>query len=131
EGETSVDTALAYSNIAEVHRIAGRYDRALPLYRKSRAIYTKILGDQHPRVAALLSQEGLILMIQGKLGLADESMQHALEAVSKSCPECASELWVCESNLGLLRFRQGKLDEADRLLSAALELQYKCLTKPG
>ena len=47
-GEDSVDAALAYSSVAEAHRIAGAPDRALPLYRKARALYEKALGPGSP-----------------------------------------------------------------------------------
>ena len=49
-GEDSLDAALAFSTVAEVHRSGGRPERALPLYRKARALYEKSLGPDHPRV---------------------------------------------------------------------------------
>jgi tetratricopeptide (TPR) repeat protein len=130
EGEDSLDAALAYATVAEVHRIARRNERALPLYRKSRAIYEKSLGPDHPRVASILSQEGLILMTDHKYALAEKDMRQALEIVKKSCPACIYELWVGESNLGLLRLRQKRYAEADQLLSHSLALQEK-YTHPG
>ena len=71
-GEDSMEAALAYSSVAEVHRAMGSGERALPLYRKARALYQKALGPDHPRVASILSQEGLILMQDGKLALAEQ-----------------------------------------------------------
>ena len=47
-----MDTALAYTSVAEAHRFAGAPERALPLYRKARSLYEKALGPEHPRVAA-------------------------------------------------------------------------------
>src|SRR5262249_21210945 len=38
EGENSLDAALAYSNVAEAHRLLGHPDRSLPLFRKGRTI---------------------------------------------------------------------------------------------
>jgi len=131
EGEGSMDAAMAYATTAEVHRIARRYARALPLYRKSQAIYEKTLGPEHPRVAAVLSQQGLILMADGKYALAEKDMLRSLEIVKKSCPGCSYELWVGECNLGLLRFKQKRYAEADELLSHSLEMQEKYLPNPG
>ena len=71
-GEESLDAALAYASVAEIHRTAGRPDRALPLYRKARALYERLLGPTHVRVASMLSQEGLVLMADGKLSLAEQ-----------------------------------------------------------
>jgi tetratricopeptide (TPR) repeat protein len=131
EGEESVDAAMAYANVAEIHREARRAERALPLYRKSRALYEKLLGPRHPRVASILSQEGLILLAEGKLSLAGDYMQKSLRILRDSCPNCAFEMWVAETNLGLLRMRQAKYNEADMLFSHVLELQEKSLERPG
>jgi tetratricopeptide (TPR) repeat protein len=131
EGEDSIDTALMYADIAEVHRMAGRGDRALPLFRKARATYEKILGPSAVRVGSLLSQEGLVLMDDNKLALADRAMTRALETIDKACPGCLIERWIAESNLGLLRLKQGKYHEADRLFTDALALEEKCFPTPS
>lgn len=130
EGENSLDTALAYANIAEGHRVLGRPERALPLFRKSRAIYERLLGPEHPRVSSVLTQEGLMLMADGKLAMAEEVLQRSLAAVEKSCPKCAFERVAAQNNLALLRIRQGKFDEADRLLTEVLALQEKAEQMP-
>jgi tetratricopeptide (TPR) repeat protein len=130
-GETSLDAALAYANVAEIHREAHRPDRALPLYRKSRALYAQLLSPQHPRVASVLSQEALILMAEGKVSLAERDMKRCLEMLEASCPNCVFEKWVAETNFGLLRMRQGKYAQADVLFTHVLELQEKYLQRPG
>ena len=106
EGPDSMEAALAYSSVAEAHRSMGSGARALPLYRQARALYQKALGPDSPRVATLLSQEGLILMQDGKLALAEQSMTQAVRMLSKSCPGCLVELTIAQSNLGLLHVRQ-------------------------
>ena len=99
-GEDSVDTALAYTSVAEAHRYLGAPERALPLYRRARLLYEKTLGPDHPRVATLLSQEGLILMNDGKLSMAEQAMERCLSALRKSCPDCTVEISLAENNLG-------------------------------
>ena len=131
EGEESPDVALDYTVAAEAHRVAGHYDRALPLYRRSRSIYEKNLGADHTRVASILGQEGLILMHDGKLALADRNMTRALEIITRQCPGCVIEQWVAEANLGMLRFKQKRYAEADSLLSHALDLQERVTLHPG
>jgi tetratricopeptide (TPR) repeat protein len=131
EGEDSIDTALEYANVAEVHRVAGRGDRALPLFRKAREIYEKLLGPEHPRVASMLSQEGIILMDDNKLGTAEKMMERARKIVDEQCNGCEFEQSVTRSNLGLLRMRQKRYAEADVLLSEALALQEKYSKRPG
>src|SRR5204863_163277 len=122
---------LAYANVGEAHRWLGHTDRALPLLRKARSIYTAILGPVHPRIASILSQEGLIYMQDGKLSLAEKAMVESLELLAKSCPDCTFERFVGESNLGLLRLRQGKYAEADRILTHVLELEDRYMSKPS
>lgn len=129
-GEDSVDTALAYGTVAEVHRSAGRPERALPLYRHARAIYQKLLGPQDTRVAAILTQEALILIDDHKYALAEEQLKQSLTILGHSCPACAIERWNAESAIGLLRTRQGKYGEADRLFTRLLAQQEATQPQP-
>jgi tetratricopeptide (TPR) repeat protein len=131
EGPDSMDAALAYSSVAEAHRSMGSGARALPLYRRARALYEKQLGPDSPRVATLLSQESLILIEDGKLALAEQSMTQAIQSLSKSCPGCMVELTIAQSNLGLLRVRQKRYREADQAYSAAIELREKLAASRG
>jgi tetratricopeptide (TPR) repeat protein len=126
-GEDSLETGLAYSAAAEALRTAGQQNRALPLYRKARAVYEKFLGPEHPRVASLWSQEGLIQMDEGKLSTAEQSMLKAIELLKKTCPDCAVEMAVAESNLGLLRLKQKRYREADEIFSQAVNLRERLL----
>jgi hypothetical protein len=130
-GEESVDTALAYTSVAEAHRYLGAPERALPLYRKARMLYEKALGPEHPRVATLLSQEGLLLMNEGKLNMAEKAMLQCLSALRKSCPGCGVEIALAENNLGLLRLKQKRYSEANEALTAAVELREKFAAQPG
>jgi tetratricopeptide (TPR) repeat protein len=129
--DNGLDVALAYANVGEAHRWLGQTDRALPLLRKARAIYESILGPTHPRVASILSQEGLIYMEDGKYALAEKDMVHSLDLLNKSCPYCTFEQIVSQSNLGLLRLRQGKYAEADRLLTDVVSTQERYMARPG
>jgi tetratricopeptide (TPR) repeat protein len=130
-GDDSMDAALAYASVAEAHRSNGNRDRALPLFRKSRAIYEKHLGPDHPRAASLLSQEGLILMQDGKLALAEQLMVKAVASIRSSCPGCVVEMAIAQNNLGLLRLKQKRYREADEELSQAVALREKFETHPG
>ena len=130
-GEESVDTALAYTSVAEAHRYLGAPERALPLYRKARMLYEKAVGPDHPRVATLLSQEGLLLMNEGKLNMAEKAMLQCLNALRKSCPNCGVEISLAENNLGLLRLKQKRYEEANEALTASVELREKFAAQPG
>jgi tetratricopeptide (TPR) repeat protein len=123
DGDSSVDTALAYSTVALCHLAARRTDRALPLYRKSLAIYEKVLGPNNPRVAAARSQMALVLIVDGRLGPAEDELRKAQSSLSASCPHCDVEMCNIETNIAMLRMRQGNLKEADRLLTHVLSIQ--------
>jgi tetratricopeptide (TPR) repeat protein len=129
-GEDTIDTALAYGTAAEVHRSAGRPERALPLYRRARAIYEKRLGPEDTRVASVLSQESLILIDDHKYALAEQQLKRALAIIDHACAACAVERWNAESALGLLRTRQGKYAEADRLFTHLLSIQESAQPQP-
>src|SRR5947209_5217304 len=130
-GDDSLDAALAYGNVAEAQRLSGHGDRALPLYRKSRTIYEKILGPDHPRVGTVMAQEGLMALGEGQVATAEKTLLRAVAIIQKACPLCTYERWIAESNLALVRVRQGKYEMADRLFSEVLELQEKSEPQPA
>ena len=122
EGTEGLESAMMYRNVAQIHSAAGRTDRALPLYRKARAILERLGATPDPRYSALLSQEGLALMDDGKLGLAESGMKRAIDLLSR-VPAAELELAIAQHNMGLLRMRQKKYAEADRLLTKALSME--------
>jgi tetratricopeptide (TPR) repeat protein len=130
-GDGSMEAAQMYANVAEVHRVSGRPDRALPLYRKARFIYETTLGRADTRVASILSQEGLILLNEGKITLAGQELERAVDLLRQTCPSCVPEMSIAENNLGVLRLKQKRYAEADQLLTHVLALQEKYLAKPG
>ena len=130
-GEAGADAALAYATVAEIHRGANRPDRALPLFRKARELYDKALGPDHPRIASILAQEALVLMAQGKDSMAERDLLRAIGILDQRCPGCVNEKFVAETNLALLRTKQHKYEEADRLLSDAIGLQERYQHIPG
>jgi tetratricopeptide (TPR) repeat protein len=113
---------MLYANVGEIHRLEGQDVRALPLFRKALAIYEKKLDPADPRIGSLLSQEGLILMSDRQFTLADRAMTRAIELLRQSCPECATEIWVAEGNLAVLRLRQERYEEADRLFTHVISV---------
>ncbi len=129
-GESSLDTAMAYSNVAQIHLFSHRSERALPLFRKSKAIYESLHLADSPRYASVLSQEGLALLEDGKPASADRNITRALDILSH-CSGCQYLTAIAESNLGLVRFREGKYGDADSLLSRALALEESYSTGPG
>ena len=112
--------------MAEAHRVA-EPERALPLYR-SRWLYER--RSDRTSGSRPVSQEGLILLQDGKLSLAEQAMVRSVDILRKGCPECVVELAILQSNLGVLRLKQKRYREADEALNTAVELREK-FSKPG
>ncbi len=129
-GESDFEAGLAYANVAQTHRLGGRNDRAIPLLHKAYEILQRTLGPTHPRVLAVLSQEGLVLTYEGKLSLAEQDLVRAVDLLSRSKATNA-DLSMAEQNLGILRMRQKKYADADRWLTSALSLEEQYLARPG
>ena len=121
---------MAYENVGILHRLAGRPERALPLFRKARFIYERTVGSANTMFISALSQEGLALLDDGELTLAERDMTQAVNALAKMGPACDYPLAAAESNLGLLRLRQRKLADAERLLTHALTLEERLPSPP-
>lgn len=128
-GDFGTTAAVAYENVAVIHRLAGRPERALPLFRKARFIYEQ-KGGGSAMAASLLSQEGMALLESGEPDQAEQEMSQAVNALAKMGPACGSLLAAAESNLGLLRVRQKKFADAERLLTHALSIQESMAPPP-
>ncbi|MDR3698866.1 MAG: tetratricopeptide repeat protein [Candidatus Sulfopaludibacter sp.] len=129
-GELTGDAALAYENVATVHRLAGRPQRALPLFRKARFIYEHTLGPDSPPLESLISQEGLALFEDGEVGLAGQELSQAVQALTLAGPASEYRLATAEDNLALLRLRQRKFADAERLLNHALSIEQRLPSRP-
>ncbi len=121
-GEQSIEVAMAYANVGQVHMFKGEPARAIPLLRKSEAIYAALGMTDSPRYASVLGQEGLALMEDRKTALADRNLTHALEVLGR-CAGCQYLTAIAKSNLGLVRLQEGRYQDADSLLTDALALQ--------
>ncbi|MDR3702567.1 MAG: tetratricopeptide repeat protein [Candidatus Sulfopaludibacter sp.] len=129
-GEDNPDTAMAYANVGQIHLFSGEPARAIPLFHKAEAICRALGMADSPRYAFVLSQEGLALLQEGKVALADRGMTRALELLLP-CSGCRYQTAIAQSNLGLLRLKEGKYGDADSLLSHSLALQESYTTEPG
>lgn len=128
EGDDGMEAAMEYGTVATIHRLAGRPERAIPLFRKARAIYTRLGAGNTPAFASFLSEEAMALVGDDQFVAAEENLISARRLLS-ACPACQFQLAIVNSDLGYLRLRQGRYKEAERLLSGALEVEVR--TAPG
>ena len=72
-----------------------------------------------------------MMLADGKVGMAEDTLVKALAIVERSCPRCAFERAAAQNDLALVRIRQGRFAEADRLLSEVLDIQEKAEAMPA
>lgn len=129
-GEKRPETATLYANVAQIHALMGHTERAMPLYRKARAIYDATLPPDNPRIGLILSQEGQAYLLDGKRALAEKDLRDAIDHL-RHCPACGVELAVAENHLAGLRMRQNRFVEAAELLTDAMSVEERFHGRPG
>ena len=72
------------NNLAELHRVQGKYAEAEPLYKRSLAILEKALGPEHPHVATSLNNLALLYNAQGKYAEAEPLYKRSLSIYEKA-----------------------------------------------
>ncbi len=60
------DLAATLNNLATLNRKQGKYNKAESLYKRSLAIWERILGPEHPHVAASLETYASLLRETGR-----------------------------------------------------------------
>ena len=89
----------------------------------SREIFERALGPDHPRLAMLLSNRGMIYEEQARNGEAEASYQRAIEAWERSLGRDHANLAYPLNNLGLFYVRQERFGEAEPVLARALAIR--------
>ena len=70
------------------------------------------------------------MLDEGKLTLAEQDMLQAVTLLAKMGPAGEFRLATTESNLGLIRLRQRKFADAERLLTHALSVEEHLPSRP-
>jgi tetratricopeptide (TPR) repeat protein len=110
-------------NLAAVYLATDHAERAEPLLKKVRAIYTANLGPQHTRMSNLLLQEGSLASHKHRFGEAETLLREATNMAERDLPAASDLLATYRLSLGLAYLENNKLDEADRVLAPALEVK--------
>lgn len=115
-----------YEKHLELHR-AGKYDEALPLVERSLEIRERVLGPEHPDVAALIHSKAVLCWLKGDYSKAEPLFQKALRIREKTLGSEHRDVAVSLNGLGILYKDQGKVVEAERLYHRALDIWEKAL----
>ena len=114
--------AWASNELAQLLQRTNRLGEAELLMRRALEIHQAALGEQHPNVAACLSNLASLLHDTNRFGEAEPLMRRALEidaaAFGKQHPTVAIRL----NNLAILLKDTNRIEEAEPLMRRALEI---------
>src|SRR5712664_1632016 len=103
-------------------RSSGKFSEAVPLVQRALAIREKILGPEHPDVAASLDNMAGLYRDQGKYAEAEVLYRRALAIGEKAGGPWHPNVAASVNNLALLYSAQSKYAEAELLYRRALAI---------
>ena len=121
-GPTDTEYAASLQHLALLEQASGQREKALDMHHRARVISEAALGGGHPEVLAMLGGEGATLYELERYQEANDLLEAGLVTVEKSVgleSELATSFLM---NLGLARWKLGKLDGAKTALSQALAI---------
>lgn len=114
--------ASLYSEYATLLQSLARYAEAEPLCRQAIALDEKVLGPNHPRVAARLSNLAVLLRATARVSEAETLYRRAIQIDEESQGPDHPELAVHINNLAVLLHGARRLAEAEPLYRRALTI---------
>ncbi|HEY6402969.1 MAG TPA: tetratricopeptide repeat protein, partial [Blastocatellia bacterium] len=130
---TDTDRALhdARKQYEEASRLgsAGNYDEALRLAARALEIRERLLGAEHPDVAAALYSLGYFYTDKGEYDKVEPLYQRALAIYEKAPDKDPLNTANILNDLGALYYYQGKYGEAERLYKRSLDILEKAFGK--
>ncbi len=124
----SVEIAGLYNSAGTFFQyVQGEYQKAEPLYLADLEMSKKLLGDEHPNVAASLNNLANLYYSQGRYENAEplykESIKMRKKLLGDEHPSVANSL----NNLAVLYDGQGRYEETEPLYKESLKMQKKLL----
>jgi len=119
------DTLESLENYAGALLWLGRLDESIPLFRTCLAARRRVLGAGHPDTLESMNDLADTLSRHGEFLEAIPLLREAIHAYRAAGPE--TELAISCGNLVNCLYWVGQLEEADRLLPAAMERAIKRL----
>ncbi len=131
EAEKKEDTNLASAmyNLAWVYKSQGCYDKAEPLYKRTRAILEKTLGKDHHEVVTTLNNLADLYIKQGRYDDAEPLYRRTLAILKKTLGKNHNDVATTLKNLADLYIKQGRYYEADPFFKRTLAILEKTLGK--
>jgi len=76
--------AQSLANLAEAHRLQGRFSEAEPLYDRAVTLYEETLGPEHPDLALTLNNQALLFHAQGDHARAEPLYRRAVAVFERA-----------------------------------------------
>jgi tetratricopeptide (TPR) repeat protein len=105
----------------------GRLEDALNRFQRAQLLMEKVLGSDHPFVAAMQNNVGVVLTELGRFDEARASYERSLQTSQKALGPDHPEVGNVLIGLGRALVRVGRLDEAEHDLQRALSISEKAL----
>lgn len=108
EHEDLLHTAYIFHKQALLSFDQGKYSEAESLFARTRAVYEKCLGPEHPHTAQILHGLAEVYRIQSKYDEAEKFFQQVLDILEKKLGREHSTIASVLNGLALLYLEQGK-----------------------
>jgi CHAT domain-containing protein/Tfp pilus assembly protein PilF len=116
------DTARAHANLANLYRSKGDLEQAEREYRRSIAISEKLLGPEHPELAATLGNLAQVHRASGSYAQAEALLRRALAIREQSFGRGHANTGFALDSLGSLYMELGRYTAAEELFERALAI---------
>ncbi|MCI0451229.1 MAG: tetratricopeptide repeat protein, partial [Candidatus Latescibacteria bacterium] len=115
------ERATLLLNLAEVHRLQGRYTDAIPLYQRAIALATKSMPPLD--VALVRNQIASAYAEMGRFKDAEEQYRQALAVADSASDATPPVIAQFKNDLGVLLVRDGRTNEGEEYLKDAISLR--------
>jgi eukaryotic-like serine/threonine-protein kinase len=129
EGRTTLALLSYRSNLARVHRHAGRIEEAAASHEQVVRDAEKLLGPDHLALVGYIQAMTDVWNILGRASDAEQELERALDIVLRSRGENHPDTTYVLSALGHCKLRLNKLEEARELLERGVKLGEQLSTK--
>ena len=118
---------LPLSNLAAVYSGQGRYDQAVPLFKRGLAVLEKANGPDDPEATVLMSNLADAYINRHRYADAERLLKRAMAVTTKAYGPDHPDVAQALNNLAALYARQGRNTEAERLFKQSVATMEKTL----
>jgi len=122
-GEDRPEIGSYMADLALALLVQGQYSGSETLLKRARFVIESRLGANSRRLVPVLAELGSVEKGLGKFGMAEDYTERALAILVHRLPAGSLEIVLAKVSLGSIYLRERKLDEAEKVLPAAVEAE--------